>query len=94
MENHSDLQANNHNDQRDGAIGDANAVKLVLVLGDPPESASRGGVELEKEGNEEEKENVGDGSSGGEENGVVGGDVKEKRKEDEIECVEAALERS
>lgn len=94
MENDSDLQADNHNEQRNGAVGDTNAVKLVLVLGDPPESASRRGIELEQEGDEEKEEEVGDGGGGGEDDGVVGGDMEEEREEDEIESVEAALERA
>lgn len=92
MEYNPNLQADDDDDQSNGTVGDPNAVKVLGILTDPPKGTPGGGIELEQEGDEEEKENIGKGGGGREEEGVVRGDVEEKGKEEQIEGVKAGVE--
>lgn len=94
MENDPNLQTENHNNQSYSAIYYTDTMQLVGILGDPPKRASRRGVELEQEWNEEDKEQIGDGGGGGEDDGVVRGQVKQQRDKEQIQSVNAALERT
>lgn len=64
----------------------------MRTLRDPPKSTPGRGIELEQEGNEEEKKQIRNRSGGGENEGVVRGNVEEKGEEKQIEGVETALE--
>lgn len=94
MENNSNLQANYDDNQSNSTVNHTNAMQVVGILGDPPKPTPGGRIQLEQEGNEEEKKNIRKRSGGRENDVVVRGNVEEKRKEKQIEGVKTALERA
>lgn len=66
-------------------------MKLRRILSEPPEGIPGGRVEQEEEGDEEEKEGIGEVGRRRKQDRVVRRNVKEQREEDQMEDMETAL---